>query len=107
MMKPVNDNMKDKKDAFKQDRRDKKEAFREQMRTYRQGDRLGPRPVRPDFNKPAVPAVAPAPVAVPAPVAAAPMKKGGSVKKYSKGGSTASKRADGCATKGKTKGKMI
>ena len=37
------------------------------------------------------------------------MKKGGSVKKMAKGGSvsSASKRADGCATKGKTKGRMI
>jgi len=37
------------------------------------------------------------------------MKKGGKVKKYAKGGSvsSASKRADGCATKGKTKGRMI
>jgi hypothetical protein len=38
------------------------------------------------------------------------MKKGGKVKKYAKGGtakSSASKRADGCATKGKTKGKFI
>jgi hypothetical protein len=34
-------------------------------------------------------------------------KKGGKVKKMAKGGSTASKRADGCATKGKTKGKFI
>jgi hypothetical protein len=34
-------------------------------------------------------------------------KKGGAVKKYSKGGMTASKRADGCATKGKTKGRII
>jgi hypothetical protein len=33
--------------------------------------------------------------------------KGGSIKKMAKGGSTASKRADGCATKGKTKGKMV
>jgi hypothetical protein len=33
-------------------------------------------------------------------------KKGGMVKKYSKGG-TASSRADGCATKGKTKGRII
>jgi hypothetical protein len=38
---------------------------------------------------------------------AAPMKKGGKVKCMSKGGSTASKRADGCATKGKTKGRII
>ena len=29
------------------------------------------------------------------------------VKKMSSGGSTASKRADGCATKGKTKGRII
>ena len=36
-------------------------------------------------------------------------KKGGAVKKYAKGGSvsSASKRADGCATKGKTKGRII
>jgi len=36
-------------------------------------------------------------------------KKGGKVKKYAKGGSvgSASKRADGCATKGKTKGRMV
>ena len=33
-------------------------------------------------------------------------KKGGAVKKMAKGGS-ASKRADGCATKGKTKGRII
>ena len=35
------------------------------------------------------------------------MKKGGAVKKMAKGGSTASKRADGCATKGKTKGRFV
>jgi hypothetical protein len=39
------------------------------------------------------------------------MKKGGSVKtkKMASGGSvsSASKRADGCATKGKTRGKMV
>ncbi len=34
------------------------------------------------------------------------MKRGGKVKKYAKGGS-ASKRADGCATKGKTKGRFV
>ena len=36
-------------------------------------------------------------------------KKGGKVKKLAKGGSvsSASKRADGCAAKGKTKGKML
>ena len=34
------------------------------------------------------------------------MKHGGAVKKYAKGGS-ASSRADGCATKGKTKGRII
>ena len=33
-------------------------------------------------------------------------KKGGMIKKYSKGG-TASARADGCAVKGKTKGRII
>jgi uncharacterized membrane protein YebE (DUF533 family) len=35
------------------------------------------------------------------------MKKGGKVKKMASGGSTASKRADGCATKGKTKGRFV
>ena len=37
------------------------------------------------------------------------MKRGGAVKKMAKGGSvsSASKRADGCATKGKTKGKFV
>ena len=41
--------------------------------------------------------------------AAIPFKKGGAVKtkKMAKGGSTASKRADGCATKGKTKGRFV
>jgi hypothetical protein len=36
-------------------------------------------------------------------------KKGGAIKakKMAKGGMTASKRADGCCTKGKTKGRMI
>jgi hypothetical protein len=33
-------------------------------------------------------------------------KQGGSIKKMSKGG-TASSRADGCATRGKTKGRMV
>jgi hypothetical protein len=33
--------------------------------------------------------------------------KGGSIKKMAAGGSTASKRADGCATKGKTKGRFV
>jgi len=43
------------------------------------------------------------PAAVPA------MKKGGCVKKMKSGGSTgsASKRADGCVIKGKTKGKIV
>jgi hypothetical protein len=37
------------------------------------------------------------------------MKKGGSVKKMASGGkvSSASKRGDGCAIRGKTKGRMI
>ena len=38
------------------------------------------------------------------------MKKGGVVKKMAKGGavkSSASSRADGCATRGKTKGRMV
>ena len=41
--------------------------------------------------------------------AAMGMKKGGCVKKMSSGGKvgSASKRADGCAQRGKTKGKMI
>jgi len=39
--------------------------------------------------------------------ASIPFKKGGTVKKMAKGGSTASKRADGCATKGKTKGRFV
>jgi hypothetical protein len=41
--------------------------------------------------------------------ASIPFKKGGAVKtkKMAKGGSTASKRADGCATKGKTKGRFV
>lgn len=34
-------------------------------------------------------------------------KRGGKVKKMAKGGSTASKRGDGCATKGKTKGRFV
>ena len=34
------------------------------------------------------------------------MKRGGKVKKMAKGGS-ASKRADGCAQRGKTRGKMV
>lgn len=34
------------------------------------------------------------------------MRKGGKVKKMAKGG-TASKRGDGCAMRGKTKGKMV
>jgi hypothetical protein len=34
-----------------------------------------------------------------------PMKKGGSVKKYAKGGSVS--RGDGCCKKGHTKGKMV
>jgi hypothetical protein len=39
--------------------------------------------------------------------AGAMMRKGGKVKKMAKGGSTASKRADGCVTKGKTKGRFV
>jgi hypothetical protein len=35
------------------------------------------------------------------------LAKGGKTKKMAKGGSTASKRADGCATKGKTKGRFV
>lgn len=40
-------------------------------------------------------------------VTRADVLKGRGVKGFKKGGSTASKRADGCATKGKTKGKMV
>ena len=39
--------------------------------------------------------------------AGATMRKGGKVKKMAKGGSTASKRGDGIATQGKTKGRFI
>ena len=47
-----------------------------------------------------------------APVKAAGMKKGGKVKKMAyggkvKSGSSASRRADGCAVKGRTKGRII
>jgi hypothetical protein len=37
------------------------------------------------------------------------MKKGGKTKSYAKGGSvsSASARADGCAQRGKTKGRMV
>lgn len=35
------------------------------------------------------------------------MEENPNAKKMAKGGSTASKRADGCATKGKTKGRMV
>lgn len=39
--------------------------------------------------------------------ASIPFKKGGAVKKMAKGGSTASKRGDGIAKKGKTKGRFV
>ena len=39
--------------------------------------------------------------------AGAMMRKGGKVKKMAKGGSTASKRGDGIATQGKTKGRFV
>jgi hypothetical protein len=42
----------------------------------------------------------------PAPGMGPGMKRGGAVKKMAKGGS-ASSRADGCATKGKTKGRFV
>jgi hypothetical protein len=35
------------------------------------------------------------------------MKEGGMVKKMAKGGSVASKRGDGCAARGKTKGRFV
>jgi hypothetical protein len=55
----------------------------------------------PTENDMSTPAMAPAP-------AVAPMKKGGAIKtkKMAKGGMTASSRADGCCTKGKTKGRI-
>jgi hypothetical protein len=40
-------------------------------------------------------------------VTRADVLKGRGVKGFAKGGSTASKRADGCATKGKTKGRFV
>ena len=42
-------------------------------------------------------------------VGATPMRKGGKVKKMAKGGKvgSASKRGDGCAQRGKTKGRMV
>jgi hypothetical protein len=48
-------------------------------------------------------------IAEEAPAGAPMMRKGGKVKKMAKGGSvsSASKRADGCATKGKTRGKLV
>lgn len=48
-------------------------------------------------------------VAEEVPVGSPAMRKGGKVKKMAKGGSTssASRRADGCATKGKTKGRFV
>jgi len=46
-------------------------------------------------------------VAQEAPAGAPMMRKGGKVKKMAKGGSTASKRGDGIATKGKTKGRFV
>jgi len=48
-------------------------------------------------------------VAQEAPAGAPMMRKGGKVKKMAKGGSvsSASKRGDGCATKGKTKGRFV
>ena len=46
-------------------------------------------------------------VAQEAPAGAPMMRKGGKVKKMAKGGSTASKRGDGCATKVKTKGRFV
>lgn len=46
-------------------------------------------------------------VAEEAPAGAPMMRKGGKVKKMAKGGSAASKRGDGIATKGKTKGRFV
>jgi len=61
-------------------------------------------PIAPSRLQPMAPQL---PMEMPMPPQGTPMKKGGKVKCMSKGGSTASKRADGCATKGKTKGRII
>jgi hypothetical protein len=90
------------------------------------GDRTGPLPGMPNPMEQAMMdkiAAAKAAAAAPRPMPPAPpagggapmppagpgMKKGGKVKKMAKGGSTgsASKRADGCAQRGKTKGKFV
>ena len=75
-------------------------------------------PTAPAPGAPAAPAMPPPPTAglgsfnsyarpsAPAPAPAAPaMRKGGAVKKYSKGGAVTS-RGDGCCSKGKTKGRV-
>ncbi|NBW18620.1 MAG: hypothetical protein EBR82_62665 [Caulobacteraceae bacterium] len=92
------------------------------------GDRTGPLPGMPNPMEQAMmdkiaaakaaaaaaprpmPPAPPAGGGAPMPPAGGPgMKKGGKVKKMAKGGSTgsASKRADGCAQRGKTKGKFV
>ena len=74
-----------------------------------EGGPPNPRPVKRPLPKPGVPKPGvpkppikrPLPIPAPMPAASAPVyKKGGSV-------GSASKRADGIASKGKTKGKMI
>jgi hypothetical protein len=70
-------------------------------------------PLTMETNVPRIPMISPPtqppvmPAAMPA-VPRVPMKKGGKVKK-AKGGSvsSASKRADGCAQRGKTRGKFV
>lgn len=64
--------------------------------------RRGNTPPAPTPPRPTMPPARPGPMppSIPAPPG---MKKGGAAKGYAKGGST---RADGCATKGHTKGKM-
>jgi len=71
-------------DKIKEEDEKKKEAVLEQQRRKRMAQRRGMGAARPG------------------------MKKGGSTKKMAKGGkaSSASKRGDGCAMRGKTKGKM-
>lgn len=85
---------------------------RSQMAEMTQG-RPVPEVARPQVATPAMPAQAPQPFGStmggqPMGGGLAGMKKGGMVKK-AKGGSvsSASKRADGCAVRGKTKGKML
>ena len=81
-------------------------ARRQQDAAKRVAEMTQQRPGMPPTMAP--PMVRPQMPATPVTATRTPMKKGGMVKK-AKGGSvsSASKRADGCAVRGKTKGKMI